>query len=340
MRHKIIFTALVSNLCCSLVLLSPANAEVASQFSMKTSDSESTGEFTVTLLGENIQDLYAYEAKLSFDASKLEVVKASTTIEGFSVSPIVKNNEVTFAHTKVGKADGEKGNVDIGCITFKAKKVGSSQITWTSMKIVDHNLKNQSIALSKSTQFTKIFSDLAGHWAKSDIMLMVNKQIVEGMDDDHFAPDTNVTRAQFATLISKALNLEGSAGLHPFTDVAAGSWYEDTVKKALAAGLINGVSDDAFAPEKNITREEMTAMLLRAKAHATGTKVEDMTVNNTIPFSDESSVSEWAKHVVELAVSTGLMNGRTEQEFAPQEHATRAEAVVVLKRLLADISVK
>lgn len=178
-------------------------------------DPESTGEFTVTLQGENIQDLYAYEAKFSFDASKLEVVKADTKIEGFSVSPIVKNNEVTFAHTKVGKVDGEKGNVDIGTITFKAKKVGSSQITWTSMKIVDHNLKNQSIALSKSADFTKIFSDLTDHWAKSDIMLMVNKQIVEGMDDDHFAPDTNVTRAQFATLIAKALNLKESAGLNP-----------------------------------------------------------------------------------------------------------------------------
>ncbi|MDU0199627.1 S-layer homology domain-containing protein [Paenibacillus sp. MAH-36] len=340
MRRKIVLATLVCNLGCSLALLGPAYAEDASQFVMKTSDAESTGEFTVTLQGENLQDLYAYEAKFSFDANKLEVVKADTKIEGFSVSPIVKNNEVTFAHTKVGKVDGEKGNIDIGTITFKAKKVGTSQVTWTSMKIVDHNLKNQSIALTKSADFTKIFSDLNGHWAKSDIMLMVDKQIVEGMDDDHFAPDTNVTRAQFATLLAKALNLKEGAGLNPFADVAAGSWYEDTVKKAYAAGLINGVADDTFAPEKNITREEMTAMLMRAKAQVTGTKVEDMTASTSIQFQDESSVSDWAKHVVELAVDAGLMNGRTEQEFAPQEHATRAESVVVLKRLLAGINAK
>lgn len=91
---------------------------------MSTSDTESTGEFTVTLKGEQLADLFAYEAKFSIDASKLEVVKAETKIEGFSISPIVKNNEVTIAHTKIGKVNGEKGDVILGTITFKVKKVG------------------------------------------------------------------------------------------------------------------------------------------------------------------------------------------------------------------------
>ncbi|GGI45853.1 hypothetical protein GCM10008018_14200 [Paenibacillus marchantiophytorum] len=340
MKRKIIYIACACQLYCSFALLSPAYAEEASQFVLKTSDTESTGEFTVTLQGKNVQDLYAYEAKFSFDASKLDVVKADTKIEGFSVSPIVKNNEVTFAHTKIGKVEGEKGNLDIGSITFKAKKAGSSTVKWTSMKIVNHNLQNQLISLNEAANFTKIFSDLAGHWAKSDIMQLVNKNIVEGMDDDHFAPDTNVTRAQFATLLAKALNLKSSSVQNPFSDVAAGAWYEDTVKNAYAAGLVNGITDREFAPEKNITREEMTAMLLRAKGHATGMKVEDMTAGTAIRFSDEGAVSDWAKKVVALAADSGLMNGRTAEEFAPQEQATRAESVVVLKRLLAGLGAK
>ncbi|MDU0204782.1 S-layer homology domain-containing protein [Paenibacillus sp. MAH-36] len=232
MKRRVILAALACNLCCSLTFKAPAYAEEASQFVMKTSDDESTSEFTVTLQGENIQDLYAYEAKISFDASKLDVVKAETKFEGFSVSPIVKNNEVTFAHTKIGKVDGDNGNLDIGTILFKAKKAGASNIIWTSIKIVDHNLKSQSIALNNSASFAKIFSDLVGHWAKSDIMMMVSKNIVEGMDDDHFSPDTIVTRAQFATLISRALDLKESANQNPFTDVAAGSWYEAAVNRA------------------------------------------------------------------------------------------------------------
>jgi N-acetylmuramoyl-L-alanine amidase len=121
------------------------------------------------------------------------------------------------------------------------------------------------------------------------------------------------------------LNLKDGAGQNPFTDVAPGSWYEGTIKKVYAAGLVNGASDSEFAPEKNITRGEMTAMLMRAKAQATGTKVEDMKFNSSIQFSDEAAVSAWAKKNVDLAVGSGLMNGRTDNEFAPQEHATRAK---------------
>ncbi|MDU0199643.1 MULTISPECIES: S-layer homology domain-containing protein [Paenibacillus] len=337
MKHKIILGTLVCNLSCFAALLSPAYAENASQFGLKTSAAESTGEFTVTLQGTNLQDLYAYEAKISFDASKLEVINANTKIEGFSISPIVKNNEVTFAHTKVGSVSGEKGNLDMGTITFKAKKAGTSQLTWTSVKIVDHNLQNQSLALDKSFDFTKIFSDLVDHWAKTDVMSMVDKNIVEGMDDDHFAPDATVTRAQFATLIARALDLKSNSVQPPFTDVAVGSWYEDTVKKVYAAGLINGISDREFAPEKNISREEMAAMLMRAKSHVTGMRVEDMTSSSSLPFNDEDLISDWAKKVVQLAVDAGLMNGRTAEGFAPQGQATRAEAVVVLKRLLAGL---
>lgn len=338
-KRKTILTTLVCNLCLSLAVAAPISAADVSQFDLTTSDTESdNGEFTVTLKGQNIQDLFAYEVKFNIDASNVEVVKATTAINGFSVPPIVKNNEVTFAHTKIGKVDGEKGNVEIGTVTFKAKKAGTTNIKWTDIKIVDHNLGSQTFTPNQSTSFIKVFSDLTGHWAKPDIMQMVDKKIVEGMDDDHFAPDTNVTRAQFATLLSKALNLQDDAGQNPFADVASGSWYESTVKKSYAAGLINGVADDAFAPEQNITREEMTAMLLRAKAHATGTKIEDMAVKGSIPFSDEGSISGWAKKVVALAVDSGLMNGRTDQEFAPQEHASRAESVVVLKRLIAGLN--
>lgn len=336
MKHTIILSAAVCTLCSTFAFAPAAFAEDVSQFTMSTSDTESTGEFTVTLKGEQLADLYAYEAKFSIDASKLEVVKAETKIEGFSISPIVKNNEVTIAHTKVGKVNGEKGDVILGTITFKAQKVGTTNVKWTSLKTVDHNLKSQSLSLNQSQDFTKIFSDLAGHWAKPDIMEMVGKQIVEGMDDDHFAPDTNVTRAQFATLIAKVLNLKDDAGQIPFDDVASGSWYESTVKKAYAAGMVDGISEHEFAPEKNITREEMTAMLIRAKAIATGTKVEDMQATGEIPFGDESEVSEWAKPFVQLAVGAGLMNGRSDQAFAPLEHASRAEAVVVLKRLLKE----
>ncbi len=320
---------------CTMVWITTINAEAVSDFSMNTSDIESVnGQFTITLNGKNIKDLYAYEAKFNFDPNLMEVVKAETTIKGFSVSPVIKGNVVTIAHTKIGNVDGQKGNMDITKITFKAKKAGSSAVKWTSFRILDHNLKDQSFTLDKSATFTRIFSDIAGHWAKANIMEMVTKGVVTGVDNDHFAPNKNVTRAEFAALISRALKLkEGTK--QPFGDVKAGAWYYDTLKSAYDAGIITGISSNVFAPNKSITREEMTTMLMRAKSYTTGTKVEALPNFSLKKFNDEGKISEWAKGSVGFAISSGLMEGRSGSLFAPKEHATRAEAAVVIKRLLA-----
>ncbi|MFX3635371.1 MAG: S-layer homology domain-containing protein [Candidatus Pristimantibacillus sp.] len=334
MKRKMMMSTLISMLC-ALVWIATVNAEAVSDFSMKTSDIESAnGQFTITLSGKNIKDLYAYEAKFNFDPSLLEVVKAETTIKGFSVSPVIKGNLVTIAHTKIGDVSGEKGDLDITTITFKAKKPGASKVEWTSIKILDQDLKNQTFAPNKSAVFTKIFGDIVKHWAKADIMEMVSKGVVQGIDNDHFAPDKNITRAEFAALISRALNLKKGTS-QPFGDVKSGVWYEDTVKSAYAAGIINGVTSKAFAPNKNITREEMSTMLMRAKAYASGVSEDKLPTASLKNFQDEGKISEWAKKSAGFAISSGLMKGRTTKLFAPRENATRAESAVVIKRLLA-----
>ncbi|WP_136606245.1 S-layer homology domain-containing protein [Paenibacillus dokdonensis] len=335
MLRKSLIIALFCTFCSSTWLAS-AHAETASDFQMKASSKESSDStFTITLKGSNIKDLYAYEVKFKIDPSELEVVKAETKIKGYSVSPIVKNNEVTIAHTKIGNVDGDKGDMDIATITFKAKKAGSSKVEWISMKMLDKNLKDQVITPGQSTTFMKIFKDIASHWAKDDIMQMVDQKIVEGMDSDRFAPNNNVTRAQFAALITRALDLKDGDGKNPFTDVKSGAWYEETVKKAYSAGIVSGMTSNTFAPDQSISREEMTVMLMRAKAAAQGVKADDLPGGTSSSFKDSGKISSWAQKSVGFAISTGLMKGRTETTFAPKEHATRAESAVVIKRLLA-----
>lgn len=334
MKRKSFTLAIICSLCSSM-WLNTVSAEKVSDFEMKQSATESANStFTVTLTGKDIQDLYAYEAKFNFDPKVLEIVKAETKIKGFSVSPIVKDNEITIAHTKIGNVNGEKGNLDIATITFKAKKAGTTAVKWTALKMLDRNLKDQEFTPNKSSEFTKIFSDIVGHWAKKDIMEMVTKGVVEGMDADNFAPNKNITRAQFAALISRALDLKEGSGTNPFTDVKSGVWYEDTVKKAYAAGIISGMSKTKFAPDKSITREEMTTMLMRAKAYASGVKVDSLASGSTSAFKDDSKISSWAKKSVGFALKSGLMKGRTQTTFAPKASATRAESASVIKRLL------
>lgn len=146
-------------------------------------------------------------------------------------------------------------------------------------------------------------------------MEMVGKQIVEGMDDDHFAPDTNVTRAQFATLIAKVLNLKDSADQIPFDDVASGSWYESTVKKAYAASLINGISEHEFAPEKNITRT-LHAVTYSAQQEiskieyvtvAVGVDRDILSIATALHQEDEST----AEKIIWMRLHYGYDNSRT-----------------------------
>lgn len=334
MKRKLLLNSMICMLC-SVLWLGTASAESVSDFSMKTSDKESVEElFTITLNGDEIKDMYAYEVKFQFDPAQLEVVKAETTIKGFSVQPVIKDNVVTIAHTKVGKVSGEKGNLDFTTVTFKAKKVGESDVKWTSMRLIDSSLKDQSFAPNSITTFTKLFKDVVNHWAKTDIMEMVSIGVVEGVDKDHYAPNSQVTRAQFATLLARALKLEATNTTLPFQDVKPGAWYADTVKMAYNAGIINGVSNTSFAPDKNITREEMTAMLARAKAYADDVTVDSLPTGSITHFKDNSKVSEWAKKSVSYSSSSGLMKGRTGNEFAPKANASRAESAVVIKRLL------
>ncbi|MDQ6422157.1 S-layer homology domain-containing protein [Paenibacillus sp. LHD-117] len=335
MKRKLWMNSMICMLC-SMLWLGSAGAESVSDFSMKTSVKESAEElFTITLQGDQIKDMYAYEAKFQFDPAQLEVVKAETTIKGFSVQPVVKDNVVTIAHTKVGKVGGEKGSLDITTVTFKAKKAGSSQVKWTSMRLIDSNMKDQAFTPNTTTTFTKLFRDVVKHWAKADIMEMVSIGVVEGVDKERFAPDSHVTRAQFATLLARALKLDAAKGTVPFQDVKPGAWYADTVKKAYAAGIINGVSSTSFAPDKKITREEMTAMLMRAKAYADDVDVNSLAAGTIDKFNDKNKISVWAQKSVAYTISSGLMKGRTTTTFAPKENATRAESAVVIKRLLS-----
>ena len=334
MKCKPLPIALMVTLCSSL-WLSTVHAEKVSDFKIDSFSSESVeATFSVTLKGKSIQDLYAYEAKLNFDPNALEIVKAETKIKGFSVSPIVEDNEITIAHTKIGSVDGEKGDMDIATITFKAKKAGTSSIKWTTLKLLDRDLKDQQFTLNQSFEFTKIFSDITGHWAKADIMEMVTKGIIEGMNADTFAPNQNITRAQFATLLVRSLNLSEGSGTNPYTDVKSGVWYEDTVNKAYAAGIVSGLSETKFAPDQSITREEMTMMLMRARAYTSGVKIDSLTSGATKIFKDDSKISPWAKESVGYAIDSGLMKGRSETSFAPKASATRAESASVIKRLL------
>ncbi|MCS7461000.1 bacterial Ig-like domain-containing protein [Paenibacillus doosanensis] len=180
-------------------------------------------------------------------------------------------------------------------------------------------------------QAAKTFADLKGHWAQKDAELLASKGLVNGMTATTFAPDNRITRAEFAALLVRA------AGLTPqtsssFSDVKASDWYAGAVGAAAKAGLIDGFENGTFQPNATITREQMAVMIDRTLKF-TG-KQGNTNTGKLAAFKDSSTISSWAQDAAAGAVNAGIINGLTDTEFAPREQASRAEAAVMLKRLL------
>ncbi|GGD56529.1 S-layer homology domain-containing protein [Paenibacillus nasutitermitis] len=338
MNRKMMTYLLLFLLCYPLALPAATYAEQAPSF-LIAAHKLADGKVIVTMSGKNMEDLYGYEARFTFDPDLIELVDATSSLDGFSVSPIIKNNEIIIAHTKIGNVSGDHGDISIGSLTFKIKHHGTSTVRWESMKVVDHHLSNQSFSLGKGITVTKFFLDLEGHWAQADIELLASKNIVKGVDEDHFIPNAKVTRAQFTALIARALNLKAGSNQSPFTDVAPGAWYENEVKSAYSIGIIRGITETSFAPEKNITREEMAVMIVRARNYASDSALRDPGgADSVMTFADSENISEWAKKEIQFAVGLGIVNGRTKTRFVPRDQATRAEAATVIRRLLTSLS--
>ena len=173
-----------------------------------------------------------------------------------------------------------------------------------------------------------VFADCDNHWAKDDILYMHENGYVNGMSETLFAPDNNVTRAEFAAMAVRVLGLEQVEYSGAFADVVSSDWYASVVETAYKAGIIQG-SDGMFRPNDNITREEMAVILIRV--YALG---REYTSDTSATFTDAADISDWAKEAVMSAVELKLVNGMTDGRFAPKDNTTRAQAATVFKRLL------
>ena len=178
----------------------------------------------------------------------------------------------------------------------------------------------------------KQFTDLTGYpWAKEAVTTLAGKGIISGKSADAFDPGANITRAEFASLITRMLKQKAPEGNQiTFKDVDQASWYHNAVAAAQAGGLISGVAADRFNPEGNITREEMATIIARVllkKGYDEG-KAEALA-----DFQDKGEIASWASSAAALAVREGIINGTGDGRFAPKNRATRAEASVMLDRL-------
>lgn len=240
----------------------------------------------------------------------------------FGYSPIAsKDSLFTFS------CDPTIGTID-GNGLFTA--TGASGISGSIY--VAYNGTSQTIPVQVGASLID-FKDTTAHWAREYIGRLAARGVVNGMGDNYYQPDTNLTRAQFLAMLAKTIygldvSKSPAAG---FADVPATEWYYNYVNWGFANGIVSGVDEVNFAPNDNITREQMAIML---NNFARSTQLVLPANANGASFTDQALISEWAADSVTRIVSSGVMGGYPEGDYKPQGKATRAEAATVVYKLI------
>ncbi len=168
-------------------------------------------------------------------------------------------------------------------------------------------------------------------WAQDAIDSLAAKGIIKGLDGTTFAPVKNLSRAEFVTMLVRALNLSDSGAATTFTDVKQGVWYTDTITMAVNAGLVKGSGNGKFEPGREITREEMAIMV----ANALKEQLQPIDNNAALKqFADKSQIASYAQESIAQLTHLGIINGVGSEKFLPKGIANRAQAAVIIYRML------
>jgi len=182
-------------------------------------------------------------------------------------------------------------------------------------------------------EYRKTFLDVpATHWAYAAVSELAAKHIVNGVNDRLFGKDSPLTRGEITSLIVRALGLQKPDAKQPFSDVSEKSWYSADIASAWEAGIITGRSNSTFLPMAPVTRSEAAAILIRAMKYQSIT-IPDVT-GSLDGFADKAAVSPFFIESLSQSVSVGLLQGDQRKLIRPNDVMTRAEASVVLLKLL------
>ena len=181
-----------------------------------------------------------------------------------------------------------------------------------------------------------VFTDTAGHWAKSDIDFAAGRGLLTGTGETTFGPDAPITRGMFAAALGRLAGIDPAA--YPssgrFADVAATAFCAPFVEWAVVQGIISGAGENTFRPDAAITREQMAAILCRYADR----------LGYTLPvsreaeiFADAGQIAGGMKEAVRAVQQAGVMSAKGGRCFAPNNSATRAEAAAALHRFVESV---
>ncbi|SHH11892.1 S-layer homology domain-containing protein [Thermosyntropha lipolytica DSM 11003] len=164
-------------------------------------------------------------------------------------------------------------------------------------------------------------------WAKEAITDLVAKGIIKGVGENRFEPNRTITRAELASLLVRIKGGEKTEGRAVFRDVREGDWFYYEVNSAYQRGIIKGYPDGTFLPRREVSRKEAAVMMAALISGKEEGKIE-------LIFKDRDRIPAWARDGVARMYAQGIINGYPDGTFRGERSLTRAEAAVMIYRML------
>jgi hypothetical protein len=172
---------------------------------------------------------------------------------------------------------------------------------------------------------------MVADWATGFFARLIAENVISGYSDGTLRPKGNITRAEFTKLIVAGLKIPAGGTPKSFpADVNVGDWYKEFVDIASAYEIVRGVSDTGFAPNANVTRQDLSTIAYRALIYM---KVSIPTPDGN-KFADDEKIADYAKDAVSALKQMGIVSGRTDGSFDPLAFATREETAKIISGII------
>ena len=175
------------------------------------------------------------------------------------------------------------------------------------------------------------YNDIAGfEWAQECIVSLTDKGIVNGTANGRFEPERNVFREEFAKMISVAFGFDGGDNEERFSDSKIGDWHYPYISAAAEAGIVSGTGNGLFGVGNIVSRQDAAVMCHRIMIKKNKLPMYGMKFS----FADTGDISDYAAEAVSALESAGIIKGFEDGSFKPNEGITRAQAAVIISRLI------
>jgi len=284
----------------------------------KTSESTAQVLVAISSLGIPVSDKRFVKNGNSLVAALMKYQKSDGSFSHTSESDLMATEQCFYALAAKNRLSQNKTAL-----------FDMSDVLYTGLKG-----KNASVKVQPVIYPGKIFGDIKGSKYNNEIEKLLSRGIINGFNESEFRPEMTMTRAQFSTIIVRALGLD-KGGKKVFSDVDKNSWYKDYVATAYEFGIVNGVSESKFNPEGTITVEQACVMIERAgKLCGLDNTLNQSQISSCVmKYSDGKNISEWARSGVAYCTSEKLLY-TSSGALSPKSPIKRGEVAYMLYNLL------